>query len=84
MVDSVYDYVQVGLFSRLPYQTQQLTDPSRLVVDIFGATNNTNWITQFENTKEIKNVRYEQIEDEVLRITIDGQSFTALGTPGLL
>ena len=34
-------------------------------------TNNTNWITQLENTQEIKNVSYEQIEDEVFRITIE-------------
>ena len=69
--DSLFDYVQVGLFARLPYQSFQLVDPSKIVVDVFGATNNTNWITQFENTKEIKNVYYEQLEDEVLRITIE-------------
>ena len=40
------------------------------MVDIFGATNNTNWITQMENTKQIKNVYYEQLEDEILRVTI--------------
>jgi N-acetylmuramoyl-L-alanine amidase len=38
---------------------------------VFGATNNTNWITQLENVKEIKNVYYEQTEDEVFRITIE-------------
>jgi len=69
--DSVYDYVNVGLFARLPYQSFQQTDPSKIVVEIFGATNNTNWITQLENTKEIKNVQYEQTEDEVLRVTIE-------------
>ncbi len=68
--DSVYDYVQVGLSARLPYQSVQIVDPSKIIVDVFGATNNTNWITQLENTKEIKNVYYEQLEDEVLRITI--------------
>jgi N-acetylmuramoyl-L-alanine amidase len=68
--DSLYDYVQVGLFARLPYQSFQLIDPSKIVVDVFGATNNTNWINQLENAKEIKNVYYEQLEDEVLRITI--------------
>lgn len=68
--DSLYDYVQVGLLSRLPYQSVQLADPSKIIVDVFGATNNTNWITQLENTKEIRNVYYEQLEDEVLRITI--------------
>jgi len=69
--DSAFDYVQLGLFARLPYQSFQLVDPSKIVVDVFGATNNTNWITQLENTKEIKNVSYEQIEDEIFRITIE-------------
>ena len=69
--DSDFDYVQLALFARLPYQSFQLIDPSKIVVDVFGATNNTNWITQLENTKEIKNVSYEQIEDEVFRITIE-------------
>lgn len=69
--DSSFDYVQVGLFARLPYQSFQQIDPSRVIVDVFGAVNNTNWITQLQNTKEIKNVSYEQVEDEVFRITID-------------
>jgi N-acetylmuramoyl-L-alanine amidase len=69
--DSTFDYVQLGLSARLPYQSFQLVNPSKIVVDVFGATNNTNWITQLENTKEIKNVSYEQIEDEVFRITIE-------------
>jgi N-acetylmuramoyl-L-alanine amidase len=69
--DSLFDYVQIGLFSKLPYQSFQLVDPAKIVVDIFGATNNTNWITQMENTREIKNVYYEQVEDDVLRITIE-------------
>lgn len=69
--DSVFDYVSIGLFERLPYQSIQLIDPSRIVVDIFGATNNTNWIIQLQNTKEIKNAFYEQIEDDVLRVTVE-------------
>jgi N-acetylmuramoyl-L-alanine amidase len=69
--DSVYDYVQLGLSTKLPYQSMQQINPSKIVVDIFGATNNTNWITQLENCQEIKNVYYEQIEDEIFRITIE-------------
>ena len=69
--DADYDYVKVGLFARLPYQSFQLIDPSKIVVDIFGATNNTNWITQLLNVKEIKNVYYEQKEDDIFRITIE-------------
>lgn len=69
--DSLYDYVTLGLFARLPYQSMQQINPSKIVVDVFGATNNTNWVVQLENVKEIKNVYYEQTEDEVFRITIE-------------
>lgn len=69
--DSVYDYVRVGLFAKLPYQSFQLINPSKIIVDIFGATNNTNWITQLQTAKEIKNIYYEQVEDDIFRITIE-------------
>ncbi len=69
--DSAFDYVQLGLSARLPYQSFQEVDPSKIIVDVFGATNNTNWITQLQTAKEIKNVLYEQVEDEVFRITIE-------------
>lgn len=65
-----FDVVRVGLFARLPYQSFQLTDPSRIVVDVFGATNNTNWITQLLNVKEIQSMNYEQVADDIFRIII--------------
>ena len=68
--DDKYDYVSMGLSARLAYQSMQLLDPSRIVVDIFGATNNTNWINQLQTAKEITNVDYEQLSDGIFRITI--------------
>ena len=68
--DEKYDYIKVGLFARLPYQSFQLTDPSTIVVDVFGATNNTNWITQLQTATEIKKIDYEQVADDIFRITI--------------
>jgi N-acetylmuramoyl-L-alanine amidase len=68
--DDRYDYIKVGMFARLPYESYQFTDPSTLVVDIYGATNNTNWITQLQTAKEIKKIDYQQVEDGLFRITI--------------
>ena len=68
--DDKYDYVMVGLFARLPYQSMQLLNPSKIVVDIFGATNNTNWVNQLQTAKEIINIDYEQVADDIFRITI--------------
>jgi N-acetylmuramoyl-L-alanine amidase len=69
--DSVYDYVSVSLTEKLPYRAVQQLNPSRLVVDIFGAVSNTNWITQLKTAQEVANVWYEQIEDDVFRLFIE-------------
>lgn len=69
--DDRYDYVSIALPERLPYKTVQQIDPSRIVIDIYGVTSNTNWITQLNTVKEIKNVWYEQPEDDVFRVYIE-------------
>ena len=66
--DSVYDYLTVQLDEKLPYHSFQQIDPSRVVVDLFGVTSNTNWITQLKTAKEVKNAWYEQTEDDVMRV----------------
>ena len=69
--DSLYDYVTVNLGEKLPYRSVMEIHPSRIVVDIFGATSNTNWITQLSSAKEIKNAWYEQPEDDVMKVIIE-------------
>lgn len=69
--DNKYDYVTIALNERLPYRSIQEINPSRIVVDIFGVTSNTNWITQLSSAKEIKNAYYQQIEDDVFRVIIE-------------
>lgn len=69
--DEKFDYVTVGLSQKLPYRSTQQLEPSKIIVDIYGATANTNWITQLENTREVKNVYYDQVEDDILRVTIE-------------
>jgi N-acetylmuramoyl-L-alanine amidase len=69
--DDKYDYVSIGLDEKLPYRSMQQISPSKIVVDIFGATSNTNWITQRSTATEVKNVYHEQIEDDVFRVIIE-------------
>ncbi len=69
--DSAFDYVAITVDERLPYRSIQQINPSRIVVDVFGLTSNTNWITQLNTVKEIKNAWYEQAEDDVLRVFIE-------------
>lgn len=69
--DDRYDYVRISLPEKLPYRSMMRPEPNRLVVDVFGVTSNTNWLTQLRSARVIRNTWYEQIEDDVLRIHID-------------
>ncbi len=69
--DSLLDYVGIAMEERLPYQSRMLINPSVIEVDIYGVHSNTNWITQLRSLKEVKNVYYQQLEDDVVRVTIE-------------
>ena len=69
--DDKYDYVSVSLPEKLPFRSFQQFSPASIVVDVFGATSNTNWITQLSSAREIQKVWYEQVEDDVFRIHIE-------------
>jgi len=68
--DDKYDYVTLSLSTRLPYQSFQELNPSKIIIDVFGATSNSNWISQLQSAKEIENVDYEQVADDIFRIKI--------------
>ncbi len=71
--DSAFDYVGISMEEKLPYKSSMEINPSKIVVDIFGVQSNTNWITQLHSLKEVKNVYYNQVEDDVVRVTIELQ-----------
>ncbi|HVZ55944.1 MAG TPA: N-acetylmuramoyl-L-alanine amidase [Chitinophagaceae bacterium] len=69
--DDHYDYATVLLDEKLPYSSRQEIDPSRIVVDIYGATSNTNWITQLSSAREIRHAYYRQTEDDVFEVILE-------------
>lgn len=68
--DSVYDYLTISMPEKLPYKSFMQLEPSRIIIDLYGITSNTNWITQLSTAKEISKAWYEQVEDDVLRVHI--------------
>ena len=69
--DSLFDYVNIYVDEKLPYKSWMEISPSKIMIDIYGVQNNTNWITQLSSLKEVKNVYYNQVEDDVIRVTIE-------------
>lgn len=71
--DSAFDYLNINMDEKLPYKASMEINPAKIIIDVFGVQSNTNWITQLSSIKEIKNVYYNQVEDDVLRVTIELQ-----------
>jgi len=69
--DDRFDYIRIAMPERLPYRSSMQVGPSRLVIDLFGITSNTNWITQVGTASAIKNTWFEQIENGLYRVFID-------------
>lgn len=64
------DRVAVSLPGRLPYSSYTEIDPSTIVVKLYGATNNTNWLTQRNTPGMIDYVDLRQDESDVLSLII--------------
>ncbi len=66
-----YDYVTVTLTDRLPYASFVEFDPTRIILEVYGAVSNTNWITQQLTTREVRSVAYAQASRNVFRLTVE-------------
>jgi N-acetylmuramoyl-L-alanine amidase len=64
------DIVTVVLSEKLPYLSEQSVDPDAIILDIFGATSNTNWISQNLTARGIENITWKQITTDQYRMTI--------------
>jgi N-acetylmuramoyl-L-alanine amidase len=66
-----FDSVSFSLTGRVPYKSWMEIDPARIKIELYNVQSNTNWITQLTSAKAVKNVWYEQVESDVLQITIE-------------
>lgn len=65
------DKVVIGLPVRLPYQYATSINPQVITIDLFGATDNSNWITQRSAELGIIDfVDFEQVADDVYRVIL--------------
>lgn len=65
------DIVTLALSEKLPYTSEQLMNPNAIAVDVYGATSNTNWISQSRFVKEIESITWKQVAANQYRIIIN-------------
>ena len=66
-----YDILSISLPERVPYKSFQVEASNKIIVDVFGVSSNTTWVTQLQSAKIVKNVYREQMENDVYRVHIE-------------
>ena len=64
------DRIRLSLPERLPYAARTELDPTTINVEVFGAMNNSNWVTQYNDLEMIDYLDLQQVESDVLRLVI--------------
>jgi N-acetylmuramoyl-L-alanine amidase len=68
--DSNDEVLSVSLSERLPFYAEAVMEPPALVVDLYGATSNITWLTNKSGLKLIREVAWNQVENNLLRFHI--------------
>ncbi len=64
------DRIRLSLPEKLPYAAWTSLDPTTINVDVFGAMNNSNWITQYNELGMVDYLDVQQVDSDVLRLVI--------------
>lgn len=64
------DRLRIALPQRLPYVATTEIDPATIKISLYGATNNTNWLTQRDQPGMIEFVDMQQEQSDVLTFVI--------------
>ena len=65
-----FDRIRLSLPVRLPYASRTELDPTTIVVEVFGAMNNSNWVTQYNEFGMVDYVDLQQVDSDVLQLVI--------------
>lgn len=71
--DEDYDYVSIALADKLPYLSTQEVQPGRIIVDVYGAYIDQGLQAPLEDTREVRQVSWQQPEPGVARMVISLQ-----------
>lgn len=64
------DRIRLSLPDRLPYASRTVLDPTAIIVEVFGAMNNSNWVSQYNDLGMIDYLDLQQTDSDVLRLVI--------------
>lgn len=64
------DRIRLSLPEKLPWSSRTSLDPTVINVDVYGAMNNSNWVSQYNELGMVEYVDLQQVESDVLRLVI--------------
>lgn len=64
------DIITLALSNKLPYTSEQLINPNIIIVDVYGASSNTNWISLQPTIKGIESIVWRQVAADQYRMVV--------------
>ncbi len=64
------DRVSIGLNSRIPYIYYRDIEKNQIIIDLYSAKSNSNWITHMENLEMVEHVHIQQLDFDVARVVV--------------
>lgn len=73
------DRIRIALPARKPYMIRETSHPRQLIIEVFGAQNNSNWITQYLDIQTVGNIEAVQTDSDILTFTVNLQGKSSWG-----
>jgi len=71
LTDNDWYLLRMRISKQVPFRVEQVTNPSSLNVYFYGANLASHWITFPNDSIEIKQITFDQIEEHVLKVRVE-------------
>lgn len=65
------DRISIALEKKRCYTIREEVEPEKMIIELYGVHNNSNWITQYLDLESIENIDIAQVDSDILRLTVD-------------
>lgn len=74
-----YDVISIALEQKRCYLAREESESGKMIIDLYGVQNNSNWITQYLDLESVESIDAIQVDSDILRLTIGLKNRTSWG-----
>ena len=64
------DRISIALEQKRCYIIREEVEPEKMIIELYGVQNNSNWITQYLDLESVDRIDIAQVDSDILRLTV--------------